>query len=420
MSAISFSGILSGFAAFFSRGFWLGALLPVVIVAVLHLLLAVAFYDEVVLSKVFEEVTGATGKALATAAALIVLAYALAPLIRLFQGALDGSLLPRAVHERLRRDRARAWVTADAEYRAGMKEDAELGATEERITLVLVAARKRGLAGGATNDSPLIEAAEREIGRLHDEIALTRRVDQDRLVKAAWSLQAALQRNTTTRVAGDPWPSRLDALHQRFVLLLKGLNSEAGQRQNAFVERSPFFDPQVWQATRLGDARHRRERYAKDAYDVDFAYLWPRVRWAIEEGETKESRGLPRQVLDAAAQVDFAVLLLALTLTIPLVWLPLIVVENKSIWAFLAIGLATPPVLMALYTLVLRSELDFGGAVQTTIDRYRLAVLPMLAMPLPPTLSAERDLWRRLGRMNVPAGGVQLTYRHPVAPADAR
>src|SRR4051812_48898369 len=96
--------IFSTFKGFFSRTFWFGSFLPVAIFAGIHLLLAYWLGIGIDLaSLVNADSNKLIGVPLAIFA-LVVVAYALTPLVPLVDGLLDGSLLPQWLHDLLRRE----------------------------------------------------------------------------------------------------------------------------------------------------------------------------------------------------------------------------------------------------------------------------------------------------------------------------
>jgi hypothetical protein len=139
------------------------------------------------------------------------------------------------------------------------------------------------------------------------------------------------------------WLARANAAQRRIFALRREALVEARHKLTAVARRMPNLDVQDWQATRLGDARYRRDRYVRDTYGVSFAYLWPKVRMAVGDGDQDESKGLPRSVADAAATVDFAALLLVLGLTVPAAWLPVVLLYTDSVAAFRDVLRAADP-----------------------------------------------------------------------------
>ena len=120
------------------------------------------------------------------------------------------------------------------------------------------------------------------------------------------------------------------------------------------------------------------------------------------------------------AQVDFAVFLFALWWTVPVLWLPMIIVEQESIWGLLALGLVAPLVGKALYELAIQAEIIAGTAVAIALDAYRREALKLLGVTPPATLSAERQLWSKLEGSRDPSRGVELIYAKEEALRDKK
>src|SRR5262249_48669580 len=114
-------------------------------------------------------------------------------------------------------------------------------------------------------------------------------------------------------------------------------------------------------ATLVGDAVFVVERYARDVYQADFDFLWPRLLVMMKAGKADDP--MLDAVEAARSKVDFAVLSLFLAVSIPAVWLPTLLVRGGPAWLFLLIGAATPPVLAFFYELVFEGQLAFGEVV---------------------------------------------------------
>jgi hypothetical protein len=161
--------------------------------------------------------------------------------------------------------------------------------------------------------------------------------------------------------------------------------------------------------TRVGDARLLAERYSEDTYRVDFNYLWPRIQLLLP----KADEGFFQRLQDAQSQVEFSVLALVLALTVPFVWLPVLLFISTTPWLFLVIGLLSPFALLFFYELVVQSQSVFGEVVRVAIDKYRLSVLTeVMRQPMPATLAAERALWARLRQASEPGNEADLSYMH--------
>src|SRR5262245_48617566 len=108
---MTFAGLFDLFKGLFSRTFWFGAFLPLAIFAAADLVMAALVFPGTVRREDWTKLGGDAPLTNLTIAfiGLVVLAYAVSPLILLFRGVLDGTLLPNWLHNWLRDER-----TADA------------------------------------------------------------------------------------------------------------------------------------------------------------------------------------------------------------------------------------------------------------------------------------------------------------------
>ena len=112
-----FGQVLSAFKGILSNAFWFGAFLPVVVFAAVNLLLAAQVFDAA--SDLLKKIPDKKWNwAIPAVLGLIVAAYVLGPMVRLFRAVFDGRRLPNWMFRRLlplhviRRD------LADADLRA--------------------------------------------------------------------------------------------------------------------------------------------------------------------------------------------------------------------------------------------------------------------------------------------------------------
>ena len=414
-----FSAIFDTFRGFFSRAFWFGNFLPVAVVASVHAVLAATeFPDRVNLRHWIDAgISEKAGPFTVVFAAAVILAYMLGPMIPLFRGLLDGTLLPGWLHTWLRNARGNDWRNARREYDAAMKRFSDLKDFDRVQTSALHDARAEGGKLNAITDAPAIDAASASVTKLNEMISRGDMLTLSDLKGAVDALSAALGANSTTlpTTASDDERIKADKVERANAELFSILTQSKDEASHDFVaaaNRNAMLDRHDWQATRVGDARVKSERYCFDAYRVDFNYLWPRLQLAMNSGDKTSLERLT----DAESQIDFAAFTLILFWTIPAVWLPLLLVSGSHPpWIFAAVGFITLPVASFLYELVVRSYVAFGAIVETVIDRYRLDLLTILHQPLPLTLSTERDLWDQMSKAGEPGNAVDLTYKHPTS-----
>jgi hypothetical protein len=410
------STILGTFKSFFGRAFWFGNFLPVLIVAAIHaLILATAFPATLDLPSLERLTVGqATERTGLVFAMLVLAAYVAIPFVSFFNGVLDGSLLPRWIYDKLRRDRFQSWRKATGEYRDEQAAANLAEETAEECRRKLSVARAAGGKIGAVTNQRSIVKAEAAVAAVRPKASATVAPDRAALTASCDVLVVALTLNTTDPNAAGPehaWAERLDAMHYEFDRLLSEWVKQSSHDFEALIRRRSSLDLQDWQATRLGDVRREVERYAADAYAVDFKWIWPRLAIVLPNTGQDADTGAALRLTTAVSQRDFAVLLLILAYTIPMVWLPLLAATGGSLWVLLLIGWLFPLLSIVLYELVIRSEIAFGEVVATVIDEHRLALLEKLHLARPRTLAAEKKLWRRLVRAGAPGNFEDLEYK---------
>ncbi|HLL31262.1 MAG TPA: hypothetical protein VK403_09730 [Allosphingosinicella sp.] len=405
-----FTGLLETIKGFLSRSFWFGSFLPVAIVVFVHgVLTAIYFPARLSPADLLQLSAGeATGRTLLALALLVALAYLVTPLVPLFHGLIDGSLLPEALHDLLRRSRLRRRRSLIAKYKAVRLRAAQAESRAAGHRESLKVKRAEGVALGTIQNSAAITTAEQALKAMAPPFG--KQVDEKAVSAAADSLAVALASNTASAKAlAEPelqWAQRLDAAHLLFLDLLKEHVAESRHGYDALLRRNAELDLGDWQATRLGDVRRLSELYPEKAYGAEFSWLWPRIEAVIPA----EDKGFPERIADSKAQLDFSVLLLVLVQTIPLIWVPVLTIAGAPLWAPLLIAWLAPPVNAGLYQIVIASQSAFGRVVETAIDTYRFDVLKALHQPRPLSLAAERHLWRCLSRVSSRGHDVDLLY----------
>jgi hypothetical protein len=430
----AFNSVYQALRGFFSQGFWFAAFLPVALFAALHLAIAIAVLGSVSLLGMtisFQEVKGdSTTASTLIIVAVIVIAYALQPLVPHFRGLLDGSQLPGWMHQWLRPQRlAQAREMRRNLQQAlddmGVMDDLhkDVHASDGALRTAYRAARQHP---GGGNEAA-VDTARRALQTLQD--ALSQPPPLARLAQAAQqAVIAALQANnpdpvalaTARGAAISPLDRRIaEATNQVADDLEEQINEttrEAIYRHQVLRERNRLVGAlDAPRATQIGDARFVAESYAKSVYGVNFDFLWPRLLVAIRDQKSDDP--MLSTIEAARAQVDFAVLSVFLTATVPVVWGPIILARGGPAWLFLAIGAATPLALSFFYNLAFEAQLAFGDIAQTAIDRSRFLVLRMLRQSDPPSRGQERQLWARIASADADGQSTELLY--VAAPASA-
>jgi hypothetical protein len=343
---------------------------------------------------------------------LVVLAYALTPLIPLFRGILDGRLLWTWLNNQLRRERvieARRMAN-EIDSVAGLAGVFDWFNREQRNWFD--DASRKGDAIGAVTDVASITAAEQAVAELRRWVEAAVLPSADLGHDAFMKLIDALEANSSALPENHPDADRVNRLIRARIELVKLYGQVAAEAQYQWLALSLRYQTRYAidnsQATRIGDARLLTERYSLNAYRVDFDYIWPRLQLVLPDQSSFRD-----QLIASNAQLDFAILSLVLILTLPLVWLPWLAWTAGSPWLFLVVGTATPFLVSFFYRLAVEAQFGFGETLKVAIDRYRFDLLTMLRQPVPPNLFTERALWQQLDEATRHGAAIDLSYRHP-------
>ena len=427
----AFNSVYTALQGFFSRAFWFAAFLPVALFAGAHILIERHVFGTVSLfgfhldfgSKPTDAATN--GTLVMVMVVLVVIAYALQPLMPLFRGILDGSLLPRWLHNVLRYSR---WASVQAQreqYSTALADVGALAVLNEdahRAGGRLKAAFAAATLLANPISLPNLATARQALNKLRRRLASPGSFRQAALDAHRHVLTALATNNpdpdTLQQLRGAAFPlsqqdidisqqtrAAVDELEE----LLRQAAREASYRLESFITRNRLAEAiDIPRATEIGDARFVTEQYSSDTYKVRFDFLWPRLLVAIKSQKADDPT---LEVADMArAKVDFAVLCLALAISVPTVWMPILLWKRQDLGLFLGIGLATPPLLVLFYHLVLEGTLAFGEIVKTTIDQSRFLVLKMLQQTEPLSRSEERELWARITTAHVDGRLADLFY----------
>jgi hypothetical protein len=398
-----FSQIVTVVQGFLSRGFWFGSFLPVALASGTHAFLAHRLFP---LFTPWDWLTvngSEAAKFPLILAVLIVMAYAMTPLLPWIRGMLDGSLLPGWMHDAMRAEHARA-------VRHKRDEIGEAYLAHGQFQLLLQRwpdrLRRARLAGDQLIGPTLRDRVKTALERVAaiQAVAHSGRLPKQATVESAcMAVEDALRANSAEEL------NELDKCQRSLLKLLQNAELDSRHRADSIAERYAAVSLQQPQATRMADAKRLTEQYCEEAYSVQFDYLWPRLQLQLpDQGSTAD------RIASMRAQGDFALLSLVLMLSVVVIWLPLLAWYDRQPWFLCSLGIAAPLALAFFYQLALESETAFGELLKSLVDRYRFDVLKeMLRQPLPPTLAAERELWIRLAKLQSRNLRIDLTYRHP-------
>jgi hypothetical protein len=350
--------------------------------------------------------------------ALVVVAYAATPLIPLVHGLLDATLLPQWVHDWLRREHlveARAARRLVDAATAQLNQMGELNATRSAS---LQAARNTGNAQGALPVAGVLG----EVGNNIDAMYL--RFDRgwpptaENLTKAADDLAPILRANKARVPANASDVQRtaaaeLSSAQTKLMELLKDAESNAAHELQTLLARNSRIAYDNPQATRMADIRLLSEQYCGKAYGVEFDYIWSRLQFVVPaQSGSGNTDSLSDRLATARAQVDFSILSLALSLTVPLVWLPYLAWTGENPVKYLVIAAAAPLLVCLFYFVAMESRTAFGDVAIAAADMNRFALLSGLHLALPASLADERDMWGDLQRIEL-VRDLNVIYKHP-------
>jgi hypothetical protein len=414
------SQYISAFQGFFSRAFWFGSFLPGALFAFVHLgIAALAFGEAVPLAEWLKADPAKLTFFPLLFAALVVLGYVLSPMVSLFRDLLDASRLPQCIYDDLLSSRAPALraICADVDAAEGMIGLCR-GWIKQDFGRVQVARATGNLTQHA--DQGGIDALVQRIGALKAQIDAGALPTLAQLQQGHDQLLDVLAANNSSLRAGTAEAAasaRLDDARETFIDVVAACERKAAESRAALLARHGHVAFRHPQPTRMADARFLTESYSTKSYNVDFAYLWPRLQVALpDQGAQGTVDSYNDRLISARARVDFAVLCAVLAITVPLVWLPLLAWYAASVLLFLAVGVLGPALIVFFYQLAVEAQFDFGETVKSAIDKYRFNVVTDLRLALPPTLKAERELWGELRVVEQIGSAADLFYRHPASP----
>lgn len=408
-----FAQVLTTLKGLFSRSFWFGKFLPVAIVAALHLAIAEASFPG--LTPVADWIASnfadtAQGLSLFVVA-LVIVAYALAPFTPLVRDFLDGSLMPGFLHDWLRRDREPGWRTATEKLRSARDDRGRFAQMKAADIQRIWDAARKGNELKAVQDIGSIDAAISAVQAWQNDFRLGQLPDAGTTDAAVEKLCDALSRNASNLQEADADFEPSSKLAQAKGSLIELIDEADHEALYVFTQTAAKYYRLDLYPTRIGDARWAAERYSQDTYGVDFDFVWSRIQLLLDKNDDTE---FLTRLDDSRSQVDYAAMSLVLAVTVPLIWLPVLLFNATTPWLFLTIGLLSPAIVFFLYESVVQSQMVFGEIVRVAIDKYRLDVLTkIMRQPLPATLAAERQLWQGLKSASEPGNRADLSYRHP-------
>ena len=144
--------------------------------------------------------------------------------------------------------------------------------------------------------------------------------------------------------------------------------------------------------TRLGNALLAAESYPGDQqrWGIDAVFWWPRLYLIMPDSARN-------QVDDARASLDQLVVLTMLSAAFGVVSLALSC-AGLNLWVGVTSGIGALLLSRSSYLSAVTAAGVFGELVRSSYDLFRGDLLAKLGWPMPPTLTAERQLWTDLGQ----------------------
>ena len=216
---------ISAFSSILSKLFWFGAFLPVAVFTAINLLLTLSLPGIDWAATLWNNLTaGKWPWLLPAVVALIVIAYALAPLVPLFRQILDGRRLPDWLSDRLRRHHLREQRRAFEKLVEAERYFSDTARLIQQAPARLRAARTDAARGNMSATPATRSRAEAAVRRLEQDVARGKRPPLARLA----AVEAALLDATDTSPATNPAvDASLDFLVLRFTNALGLVNDHA-------------------------------------------------------------------------------------------------------------------------------------------------------------------------------------------------
>jgi hypothetical protein len=160
--------------------------------------------------------------------------------------------------------------------------------------------------------------------------------------------------------------------------------------------------------TQLANLGEVHREYALIRYGLDVEKHWLKISKFVNQDIDFQP-----VLEDAKAQLDFSVAIAALSLVTTLIWVPLTLRFSASLYFSLAIAAFGLSLTLLFYLLVVQNYRTFTEAARSAVDLYHFDLIRALHLPLPRTPGEERALWEQFEQNNP-----QLPYQHDESPAE--
>jgi hypothetical protein len=405
----AFNTVYSALQGFLSRDFWATMFVPVALFAALHTLVAEQLgLIALTWNDVVSPDAGTFAKSLTLIMlGLVLVGYLLQPLLPLFRGLADGSLLPGPLQSWLLNSRRSTLTPEQDRLRVAQSQEAgltrcfnDIGSDDGPVHHAYVHA---GQLAPALARPALADEARAMIDALTRLLATGRPPAVAQMNQASDAvLRMLAANNPTLRPAAHAVPDadqslsiRTDQIANDLLDLAQRAANEAKAARERIEARMRLSNAiEQPRPTALGDARFVAERYPQDVYAVRFDFLWPRLVLALRN-DAKDDACLAA-IDQGRARCDFAILSCVLSLSLPVVWLPYLLTRPGHGPLFLIIDGAAPLIAGFFYRLAVETQLGLADAVKATIDRHRIRVLKSFGQPPPASRGEEQLVWQRI------------------------
>jgi hypothetical protein len=157
-----------------------------------------------------------------------------------------------------------------------------------------------------------------------------------------------------------------------------------------FNARQFNFPDRVLAPTAMGNIALSVRSYALSRYQLNVETFWTRLQ------KSMQGEAFYTVLQESKLQLDFLVSMFWLTVTSTAGWLIALALIGHSVGLYLAIAIAGPLALWALYRLSLQNYRAFADLMRSAVDMYRLRLLKELQLREPTSSRDEAALWQAL------------------------
>jgi hypothetical protein len=414
--------------SFFSKGFWLGSMLPVVVFVAVFAGMCANYYPESLLYLHRLDTLPAQGiVASAIAICLLLAAYLLAAAAPTLLQLLEGHRLPSPprllLHSRqwarllaLRKEWMNSLYEADAfltqindevnGWEATLARAREKGNHSKTLTINIwnlyflkatFSVRLR-VRCGTEISSKLMRRAVDEIKTLLEQTPTESKTLNKTDQKLARQLDmSCIMLREAIWTGRDRWLKSKDDL----------FNVIQGAYPPIILDPSLPSTLNVLAPTSFGNVGATSRSYALNTYGLDLSIFWNRLQKLVQADKFYDT------LQDAKIQVDAFVAMFWLTWLFVAIWSLALVFDVGSPFGFLKVTTVGPVVALSFYWTACRSYVNFADLLRTSVDLFRFSLLKSLDLPLPQTISEEKRLWLSLGNAMGYVQEIPITYKHP-------